>query len=239
MTRSNRSFRRRSIRHKTHDYSSAGAYFVTICVRKRLRLLSRIRDGRVVLTDAGAVVEEVWHMLPGRYTEIDLDAFVIMPDHVHGIIWIRDNRGASNPAGMPSPVDTPDPADVPDALDVPAPMDTPRPPDTPNPPGQPTCAIHPTHPVRPIHESALLASTSQPQQDASPHTAKHRRQMLLPKVIGYFKMNTAKRINRIRHRRGAFWQEDYYEHIIRSARALQNIRRYIKNNPRHWPTPTE
>ena len=61
--------------------------------------------------------------------------------------------------------------------------------------------------------------------------------MLLPKVIGYFKMNTAKQINLMRHTEGtAVWQRDYYEHIIRNERELERIRAYILNNPARWST---
>jgi putative transposase len=62
-----------------------------------------------------------------------------------------------------------------------------------------------------------------------------RRKMLLPKIIGYFKMNSAKEINRIERLSGlSLWQRNYYEHIIRNEGELIQIRRYIKNNPRRW-----
>ena len=59
--------------------------------------------------------------------------------------------------------------------------------------------------------------------------------MLLPKVIGYFKMNTAKRANLLRALPGEpFWQRDYYEHVIRNRAELEHIRDYIANNPLKW-----
>ena len=59
--------------------------------------------------------------------------------------------------------------------------------------------------------------------------------MLLPKIIGYFKMNTAKRANQIRSMPGApFWQRDYYEHVIRDEADLRRIRDYIASNPLKW-----
>ncbi len=59
--------------------------------------------------------------------------------------------------------------------------------------------------------------------------------MLLPKIIGYFKMNSAKRANLLLEGSGgAFWQRDYYEHIIRDEADLERIRAYIIANPRLW-----
>jgi REP element-mobilizing transposase RayT len=69
----------------------------------------------------------------------------------------------------------------------------------------------------------------------TPSTAQERRRMLLPKVIGYFKMNTAKRANLLRALPGEpFWQRDYYEHVIRNRVELERIRDYIANNPLKW-----
>lgn len=77
---------RRSIRKKQHDYSAPGAYYVTICVQKRKRILSRIQAGQVELLEAGAIVEGTWRRLAQHFDHITLDAWIIMPDHIHGII---------------------------------------------------------------------------------------------------------------------------------------------------------
>ena len=59
--------------------------------------------------------------------------------------------------------------------------------------------------------------------------------MLLPRIVGYFKMNTAKQINKIRGLAGTrVWQRNYYEHIIRDDEELNRIRLYIKYNPLNW-----
>jgi putative transposase len=67
-----------------------------------------------------------------------------------------------------------------------------------------------------------------------------RRRMLIPKVIGYFKMNSAKYINRLRDATGyPLWQRNYYEHIVRSENELNRIRQYIQNNPLKWELDRE
>ncbi len=90
--------------------------------------------------------------------------------------------------------------------------------------------------VRAIHELPLL----QPHKVSPLPTRAERRRMLLPKIIGYFKMNSAKRINHLRNTSGTpVWQRNYYEHIIRSEGELARIREYIQNNPMHWELDKE
>jgi putative transposase len=79
---------RRSIRLKGYDYSEAGAYFVTICTYNRECLFGDIVDGEMRLNDAGAMVRDVWHTIPEHFPHADIDEFVVMPNHVHGIIVI-------------------------------------------------------------------------------------------------------------------------------------------------------
>jgi len=150
--------RRRSIRLKDYDYSQSGAYFITVCTNKR----------KTVFTQFPKLKYRVsihWNESAVRFPEIELDQFVIMPNHIHGIIFI-----------MPGAVGA-------------------------------------------IHESPL-------------HT---RRVMLLPKAIGYLKMNTAKHINIALSRTGKrFWQRNYYEHVIRNEEELNRIREYIQYNSLTW-----
>jgi REP element-mobilizing transposase RayT len=92
---------RRSIRLKGYDYSRAGAYFVTICTHDRECLFGEIMDGEMRLNDAGQAAQADWVRLPERFQSIELDEFVIMPNHLHGIILVGagfapPDRGAPN-----------------------------------------------------------------------------------------------------------------------------------------------
>ena len=119
---------RKSLRLKDYDYSRSGAYFITICTKNRELCFEK-------LPDLQSVVFFQWNALEVRFPAIQLDEFVVMPNHIHGIIFI----------------------------------------------------------VGAIHESPL----------------QNRRNMLLPKAIGYFKMNTTKKINQILNRPGQpFWQRN-------------------------------
>jgi putative transposase len=82
---------RRSIRLTGYDYSQPGAYFVTIVTNGRECIFGQIFDGQIVLYDAGWIVDKSWRDLPKRYPGIHLEAFVVMPNHVHGVFTLMDN----------------------------------------------------------------------------------------------------------------------------------------------------
>jgi len=167
---------RRSIRLQEWDYSQAGAYFITICTQNRECVFGNVVDGEMVLNDAGRVVESVWNDLPNHYPNVELDEFVIMPNHFHGIVMIIDN----------------------------------------------------VHDVRAIHELPLHELPLR-------MTQKQRRNMLLPKIIGRFKMLSSKRINQLRNTSGTkLWQRNYYEHIVRNQNDLNRIQQYIVYNAAGW-----
>lgn len=83
---------RKSTRLTEYDYSQPGAYFITINTYLREPLFGAIVDGFMVLYDAGRIVEKTWNDLPKHYPDIRLDMFVIMPNHVHGIISLLDQN---------------------------------------------------------------------------------------------------------------------------------------------------
>jgi putative transposase len=83
--------RRRSIRLRAYDYTQAGAYFITIVAHNRAMLFSDIAGGESRLNDFGRIVEEVWTNLPKHYSGVQCDAFIIMPNHIHGIITLKES----------------------------------------------------------------------------------------------------------------------------------------------------
>ena len=189
MSQGGQNYKRKSIRLKNYDYSRPGFYFVTICVNKKICCLGDVvfgddefAPGEVKLSELGRIVKDIWLSIPEHHNIVELDEFIIMPNHMHGIIVITD-VGAIHE--LPSPTNA---ANANGA----------------------------------IHELPLRRDQ------------KDRRQMLLPKIIGKFKMNSAEKINNLLNRTGTFWQRNYYEHIIRNERSLVKIRRYIRSNPNNW-----
>ena len=162
---------RRSIRLKGYDYSQSGAYFVTVCTQNRECLFGEIVAGEMVLNEFGKIVADEWIKTGEIRDEIELDAWVVMPNHFHGIVIIR--RGDRPVA--PTPV-----------APTPAPLSGPRP-------------------------------------------------KSIGSLMSGFKSAVTKRINEIRKTPGiSVWQRNYYEHIIRNEKSLENIRNYIIHNPAQW-----
>ena len=159
--------RRRSIRLKGYDYSAPGAYFVTICTHNREPLFGWIVDGEMVLNEYGQIVWKEWFRTAQVRSNVALfeDEFIVMPNHIHGIIWI-------------------------------------------------------------VEATRRVAPTDGPRGPLSGS---------LGAIIAQYKSIVTKRINAVRGTPGAsVWQRNYYEHIIRTERALDAIRRYIAENPLRW-----
>ncbi len=85
---------RRSIRLKHYDYAAVGAYFVTICTQGRECLFGEIVAGVIRLNNAGNMIQDVLSNLPIKYIGIEIDEFIVMPNHVHTIIFLNTNVGA-------------------------------------------------------------------------------------------------------------------------------------------------
>jgi putative transposase len=91
-----RKHQRRSIRLKGYDYAQPGAYFVTLCAWQREDLFGAVVNGEMHLNPLGQIVHDEWLRSMGIRQEIRLyeDEFVVMPNHLHGIVWIVDTVGA-------------------------------------------------------------------------------------------------------------------------------------------------
>ncbi len=83
---------RRSIRLIGYDYSKEGLYFITICIQNKLHLFGEITNDEMVLNDARVMVEKWWNELKNKFPNIELDEFVVMPNHFHGILQIIDTN---------------------------------------------------------------------------------------------------------------------------------------------------
>lgn len=80
---------RRSIRLKGYDYAQAGLYFITICCENRICRFGNIENGEMILNEYGKIAHHEWVKLSERFPNFELDAFQIMPNHIHGIIVLN------------------------------------------------------------------------------------------------------------------------------------------------------
>ena len=232
---------RRSVRLKGYDYSSPGAYFVTICTRGRECVL----DDPVVT----GIITDVWHALPGWFPTIELDEFVVMPNHVHFILWIhppdgvgatlavaQDGAGANRAGASPAPTEA-------ETRDVGAILAVAQDTVAQDAVAQDMVATQgagaspaPTSGGRDVG-AALAAAQYAPW--TIPEPEKVNLNPTLGDVVGAFKsLVFTVYLDWIEAndptRRAKFWQRNYYEHVIRNERELLAIRLYIRLNPDNW-----
>jgi REP-associated tyrosine transposase len=176
---------RQSIRLRGYDYSQSGAYFVTICTQDLQCLFGEMVNSKMVLNNAGQMVELIWSELPERFPHVKLDEFVIMPNHFHGIMVFC--RGES-------------------------------------------C-------IRPKTDEQLKGEYKIRLYGTLPGT--------LGRIMQAFKsITTHKYIAGVKQKQwppfpGKLWQRNYYERIVRDENELNDIRKYIMDNPRKWDLDRE
>lgn len=96
---------RRSIRLNGYDYRQSGLYFVTVCTKRHECLFGTVVDGEVILSTIGRIVAEEWQRTAELRENVELDAFVVMPNHIHGIIVIRNNNERAFHRNAPTAAD--------------------------------------------------------------------------------------------------------------------------------------
>jgi REP element-mobilizing transposase RayT len=211
---------RRSIRLKDYDYTSEGGYFITLVTHERENLFGEISNGEMCLNDLGIIARYEWFrtatMRP--YVELFEDEFIVMPNHIHGIIWITSDVGAYCNTPLPPPGNTP----------LPPSGNTPL-----RPPGN--------TPLRPPGNTPLPSgNTSLPNTNSSQSNGFHSPGVGIGAIVRGYKSAVTKRINQIRDSPAyPVWQRNYYEHIISTDHEYETTVDYIYSNPQNWNTDKE
>ncbi|MBN1127506.1 MAG: hypothetical protein JXA71_00865 [Chitinispirillaceae bacterium] len=198
---------RKNIRLRNWDYKSPGAYFITLCVYDRESLFGEVRKGKMLLNQYGEIADACWRKIPEIRNYVELDKYVVMPNHFHGILILK-----------PSPVGATDPVarklgnkEMTVATDPVAPTDEEK-------------RNRATDPVAPT-----LTKNKNKNRPCGPFPGS------VGAIIGQYKSVVTKEINALRRTPGSkVWQRDYYDRIGREERMLYRIRRYIRNNPIQW-----
>lgn len=94
MTLYKNKYRNESARAQWWDYGWAAAYFVTICTKDRIHYFGEIINKKMNLTPAGAIADVLWYEIKNHAQDVDLDAFVVMPDHIHGILVLKNDSAS-------------------------------------------------------------------------------------------------------------------------------------------------
>ncbi len=251
MTLYKNKYRIESGRLQKWDYSWPGYYFITICIKDRQCLFGKISNDKMELSDFGKIAEKYWEQIPEHFNNIKLDEYVIMPNHIHGILIIKNNPNNMTNRDSNHNVETTDPG-----VSALNPDDSNQGTNILKPPVEtPNLGVSANHP-NPIHGTRL--SKMQPQPGSSGSIVKTETPgsgfksktpglglktetpgsgvSTKPAPIGTI-INQYKRICTI-HFRKTFpsfkWQSRFYDRIIRNEKELKNIREYIDSNHQKW-----
>ena len=93
-------WKRHSVRLKDYDYTTPGAYFVTACTYEHRCLFGKVVDGGMRLNAVGRMIQAVWDELAVHYPNVETDAFVVLPNHIHGINVLVGAAPRGRPKGM-------------------------------------------------------------------------------------------------------------------------------------------
>ena len=201
---------RRSIRLKGYDYSKPGMYYVTIVTHNHKCFFGKIENGKMILNEYGEIAQQCWTEITRRFPNIEIDEYIIMPDHIHAIIKITNPPVGTTLAVVP---DKTDGAVVPNKTDgavVPDKTDG---------------AVVPD---KIINNFGTYTDTNI--TDTKPPS--------LGDIVGAYKSIVSNKCLLVFKQKnqymGKLWQRNYYEHIIKNNTRLSRIRKYIINNPANW-----
>jgi putative transposase len=171
--------RKPSLRLGGWNYADAAWYYVTICTHEKHLLFGTIDNELIHLNDIGLLVHQHWLDIPRFHLNTILDEFIIMPNHIHGLIYLNDSVKTPS-VGLP------------------------------------------------------LSGNRSRVSNRSPSDRPTKKKSL-SKIINQFKSFASREINRRFGELGeSIWQRGFYDEVVRSDARLNQIRRYIRDNPKHW-----
>jgi REP element-mobilizing transposase RayT len=208
---------RRSIRLQGYDYSSPGAYYVTLCSFGKQCIFGRVVDDQMQENECGKIVRQQWFESAQIRQELKLDAFTVMPNHLHGILWIvgpngvrPGENGVRPSAERVRAAENMDLARAERAKRV-----------------GPSAARPRLIPIEPLESGRTPFGPTNRIPAMRPHS--------LGSWASGFKSAATTRIRKHWNKPHAIvWQEDYFEHVIRDEDELNRIRDYILSNPARW-----
>jgi len=219
---------RRSIRLKGYNYSQPGAYFITLCTYQRQCWFGEIRQAQMHLNQIGKIVEQEWLKSAQMRPNIKLDEWIIMPNHLHVIVWIvqsgleiKSEDRLSNTELSNTGLSNTELSNT----------------------GLSNTELSNTELSNTELSNTELSNTELSNTELSntgvcntPLRGGFRRQgNSLASFIGGFKGAVTRRINQCCNNNSIpIWQRNYYESIIRDEKGLNQIREYIQNNPLSW-----
>ncbi|HEV7347003.1 transposase [Telluribacter sp.] len=247
-------YRIASARWQQWDYGWDAAYFVTICTKDRAPFFGNVVNGKMVLSPAGVIADVFWHEIKNHARNIELGEFVVMPNHVHGILILNGNDRNTDRSqvdqdkndeniNIPDNVDNPGGnANTPDNVDNPANNG-----DGNDQNDQNDQNVETRHALSlPLSLSLSipsplppLSSPPPPPYSPPPPTENIGRQRFqnqgkntISSIVGGYKSAVTKHANRLGLEMA--WQSRFHDHVIRDEQSFRTISEYIINNPQNW-----
>ena len=212
---------RKSIRLSGYDYSQEGAYYITICTQGRLCLFGSVHHGEMVLNEAGKMAEQEWLNTEKIRDNVQIGEFVIMPNHIHGIIIITNRGGVSN---TPNTLDKSNVSNIPDALHTSEALNSLNTLNTTEWPIQ-------MDECNSLNQTGECNSVGQSGECNSPLLRGPSNE--LGAIVRGYKSAVTKWFRQNTHIH-TVWQRNYYEHIIRNQNDYDRIAKYILDNPKNY-----
>lgn len=194
-----------SIRLQKWDYRRAGVYFITICTKDRNHYFGEIQNKKMRLSQVGVIADLLWHEIKNHSENVILGEFVVMPNHIHGILILTGDGGDGGPG-----------RDGGDGRD--------------GGPVQTGHALSLSH--APSHAQSQSQSQSPPPPPIGQQRYQNIGKNSVSSIIGSYKSAVTKHANRLGFEFG--WQPRFYESIARDPGSHERISRYIRNNPLKW-----
>jgi len=191
-------------RLKDYDYSQDGFYFVTICTKNREEFFGEIKDEEMILNEYGEIAKNCWLEIPDHFQNAEFDEFIIMPNHIHGIVIIANDMDVGN-ADLRSP-------QIANANNE--------------------NIVNPSAVGNAINEN--IGNPSAVRNADLRSLQQQRTKMYIPKIIHGIKSSVTRKMREKYNDFNFGWQKSYYDQIIRDEKSLDNIRQYIVDNPLKW-----
>jgi REP element-mobilizing transposase RayT len=223
---------RQTIRLKQHDYTSCGSYFITICTHNRSHLFGEIIDGVVILNDTDRMVHQCWQQIPVHFPNANIDNFVIMPNHIHGIIHMHPVSPVGANHYLPVFFSTNNQTNFPDKLTIRTlqqqNVNFTHNDNDGNLCENGDCGCSPG--IRANDDSwGIRANDDSPLRDRWENGTSNS----VGSIVRGFKIGVTK-FCRQQNPDCIVWQRNYWEHIIRDREQYNRIQHYITNNPQKW-----
>lgn len=196
---------------QTWDYRWAGAYFITICTKDRTLYFGKIINKKMTLSPVGVLADVFWHEIKYHSKNITLGEFVVMPNHIHGILIINTdpNHDSDSHSDSDSEVQTRH------ALSLRDPNENPN-----------------LDSISNSDRNMNSNSNDNPKKSIGGNRFQNPGKNSISSIIGGYKSAVTKHANRLNLDFG--WQTRFHDHIIRDGKAFENISNYINNNPAKW-----